>query len=401
MKSVLIIGAGSVGRVVAHKCAQMTKCFGEICLASRRLETCQRIAESLPRPIRVEQVDAGEAKEVAALIEMVRPDLLIHVALPYQDLAIMDACLEMGVSYVDTANYEPPDEAKMSYHWQWEYHDRFREAGLCALLGCGFDPGVTSIFVAHAWKHHFDEIHGIDIVDCNAGDHGLPFATNFNPEINIREITAPARHWEQGEWIESPALTTRVEFTYPGIGPRASYLMYHEELESLARHIPHVKRMRFWMTFGDDYLTHLRVLEGVGMTSISPVMHEGREVVPLQFLKSVLPSPSDLGQRTVGKTCIGCCIQGTKDGESKNYFIYNHCDHEASYAEVGSQAVAYTTGVPVSLGASLLLEGLWGKPGVYNVEQFDPDPFLSRLGAWGLPWVEEVGEGTFEERLAS
>lgn len=398
MAKVLIIGAGGVGRVVAHKCAQMTGTFPSICLASRTLAKCEQIAASLPRPIETAQVDASDTAQVAGLIRRFGADLVIHVALPYQDLTIMDACLETGVHYLDTANYEPPNHARMEYGWQWAYQERFQKAGVMALLGCGFDPGVTSVFVAHALKHHFDVIHEIDIVDCNAGDHGLPFATNFNPEINIREVTAPARHYEDGQWVESPALRTKRTIDFPGVGPRNAYLMYHEELESLAKNVPGVKRMRFWMTFGESYLKHLEVLQNVGMTRIDPVLYEGHEVIPLRFLKAVLPEPGDLGSRTKGKTSIGCIIQGEKDGQAKNYFVYNICDHEECYREVGSQAVSYTTGVPAVIGASLMVDGIWKQPGVFNPEEFDPDPFMERLGRYGLPWAEEVNQGRFDDR---
>ena len=390
MSRVLIIGAGGVGRVVTHKCAQVPEVFEEICLASRHREKCDRLAAELPRPIQTAAVDADRVPEVVALIRDFRPDLLIHVALPYQDLALMDACLETGVDYVDTANYEPPDTARFEYQWQWAYQDRFRQAGLTALLGSGFDPGVTNVFCAHAQKHLFDTIETIDILDCNDGDHGYPFATNFNPEINIREVTAKGRYWEAGEWHETDPLSVSREFDFPGVGPRKAYLMYHEEIESLCQNIPGVKRIRFWMTFSDRYLTHLRVLQNVGLTRIDPVDYEGHPIVPLQFLKRLLPDPASLGPRTKGKTSIGCLIAGQKDGRPRRVFIYNLCDHEACFKETGAQAVSYTTGVPAMVGAKQVATGVWKQPGVFNLEQLDPDPFLADLNQYGLPWrVEE------------
>jgi len=394
MGRVLIIGAGGVGKVVAHKCAQRPEVFEDICLASRTVAKCDAIAAELDRPIRTERVDADRTEEVVALIKSYRPDLVLHVALPYQDLTIMDACLETGVDYLDTANYEPRDEAKFSYTWQWDYHERFKAAGIMALLGSGFDPGVTNVFCAHAAKEHFDQIETIDIIDCNAGDHGLPFATNFNPEINIREVTAMGRHYEGGQWCETEPLSVHKTFDFPdGIGPREIYLMFHEEMESMARHLPGVKRMRFWMTFSQQYLTHLHVLENVGMTRIDPVMYEGREVIPLQFLKAVLPDPGSLGERTTGRTCIGCLIHGIKDGQPKTYYVYNICNHQDCYKEVGSQGVSYTTGVPAAIGAMLMLRGDWRGEGVYNMEQFDPAPFMALLPEMGLPWVETFPDG--------
>lgn len=391
MSKVLIIGAGGVGSVVVQKCAMVPEVFSEICLASRTLSKCDAIAASLPDgyPITTAKVDADYPDQVAALIRKVEPALVINVALPYQDLAIMDACLETGVDYMDTANYEPKDEAKFCYKWQWDYMDRFKDAGLLALLGCGFDPGVTSIFCAHALKHHFDSIDTVDIIDCNAGDHGKAFATNFNPEINIREVTQRGRYFEDGEWKETDPLTDFIEYDFPeGIGVKKAYLMYHEELESLAKNIPGVKRLRFYMTFGDEYLTHLRVLQNVGMTRIDPIDYEGKEIVPLQFLKAVLPEPSTLGEDTEGKTWIGCVIHGKKDGKDKSYRIYNSCDHQECFKEVGSQAISYTTGVPAMIGAMMVLQKKWHRPGVFNVEEFDPDPFMEQLNIHGLPWVE-------------
>jgi len=390
MGKVLIIGAGGVGNVVVHKCAQAPEVFSEICLASRTLSKCEQIRERLGKPIQVARVDADRVGEVAALIEKFGPQLVINTALPYQDLTIMEACLATGVHYLDTANYEPPDEAKFCYRWQWDLHDRFREKGIMAVLGCGFDPGVTNIFCAHAQKHHFDEIRLIDIIDANAGDHGYPFATNFNPEINIREITAAGKYFEGGKWVEVPALSIHRPFDFPEIGSREIYLLYHEELESLARHIKGVERIRFWMTFSERYLTHLRVLENVGMTRIDPVEFEGHQIVPLKFLKALLPDPASLGPRTKGKTCIGCVIEGKKDGKPKRYYVYNICDHEACYREVGSQAISYTTGVPAMIGGLLMMTGVWQGQGVFNVEQLDPDPFMEKLPIYGLPWTETL-----------
>jgi len=389
MGRILIIGAGGVGRVVAHKCAAHPKVFDDICLASRTESRCEAIAADLPRPIRTERVDADHTHEVVALIRDFKPDLVCHVALPYQDLTIMDACLETGVDYLDTANYEPPDEARFCYKWQWDYHQRFADAGIMALLGCGFDPGVTNVFCAHARKEHFDRIDTIDIIDCNAGDHGLPFATNFSPEINIREVTAKGRFYQGGEWIETEPLSVHQSFAFPaGIGRREIYLMHHEELESLARHLDGVRRMRFWMTFSQSYLTHLRVLENVGMTRIDPVDYQGQKIVPLQFLKALLPDPASLGERTTGKTCIGCLIEGVTGGRRRRYYVYNICDHQACYRQVGAQAVSYTTGVPAAIGSMLMLTGQWKAPGVWNIEQFDPSPFMAALPKWGLAWKE-------------
>ncbi|MEW6521368.1 MAG: saccharopine dehydrogenase family protein [Thermodesulfobacteriota bacterium] len=391
MSRVLIIGAGGVGSVVVHKCCQVPEVFSDIMLASRTRSKCDAIAAALPRPIKTARVDADNVEELVALMREFKPELCINVALPYQDLTIMDACLACGVHYVDTANYEPRDEARFEYKWQWAYQDRFKEAGLMALLGSGFDPGVTNVFTAWAGKHHFDEIHELDIIDCNAGDHGQPFATNFNPEINIREVTAPARHWEGGKWIETPALSTAEEFDFPeGIGPRKIYLMYHEELESLIRHFPGLRKARFWMTFSDNYLKHLEVLQNVGMTSIEPIDYNGQQIVPLQFLKAVLPDPASLGPLTHGRTCIGCLIKGVKDGRAKKYYVYNICDHRKCYEEVGAQAVSYTTGVPAMIGAMLMLTGAWRGAGVFNMEQLDPDPFMEKLNLHGLPWTEVI-----------
>ncbi|MCA1753609.1 MAG: saccharopine dehydrogenase family protein [Spirochaeta sp.] len=389
MAKVLIIGAGGVGQVVAHKCAQVPEVFSEIVLASRTEEKCRKIAAQISRPIKTAQIDAMDVAATVKLIRKEQPQLVLNVALPYQDLAIMDACIETGVDYLDTANYEPPDEAKFSYSWQWEYQERFRERGIMALLGSGFDPGVTNVFTAHARKHHFDSIEELDIIDCNAGDHGQPFATNFNPEINIREVTAKGRFYEAGAWKETNPLSVAKEFDFPeGIGPKKIYLMYHEELESLVHHMPEIKKARFWMTFSDNYLKHLEVLQNVGMTRIDPVLFEGKEIVPLQFLKALLPDPSSLGPLTKGRTCIGCVVNGSKDGKPKRYYVYNICNHEEAYREVKSQAISYTTGVPAMIGAKMMLEGTWRGKGVFNMEQFDPDPFMQALNQHGLPWNE-------------
>jgi saccharopine dehydrogenase (NAD+, L-lysine-forming) len=393
MSKVLIIGAGGVGSVAVHKCAQVPEVFSEIHLASRTKSKCDAIAASVKLRTGVDvptyQVDADNVAETVELINRIKPDLLVNLALPYQDLTLMDACLETGVNYLDTANYEPPNEAKFEYKWQWAYQERFKEAGLMALLGSGFDPGVTNVFAAHAMKHHFDEIHVLDIIDCNAGDHGQAFATNFNPEINIREITQRGRYWERGEWLETDPLSWSMSYDFPeGIGTKKCYLMYHEELESLVMHIKGLKRARFWMTFGDAYLNHLRVLEGIGMTSIEPVEYKGQMIQPLQFLKAVLPEPGSLGPLTKGRTCIGNVMKGVKDGKEKTLYVYNICSHEAAYEEVGSQAISYTTGVPAMIGAMMMLTGKWSGEGVFHMEQFDPDPFMAALNSHGLPWQE-------------
>jgi saccharopine dehydrogenase (NAD+, L-lysine-forming) len=393
MSRVLIIGAGGVGSVAVHKCAQVPEVFTEIHLASRTKSKCDAIAASVLARTGVTvptyAVDADNVAETVTLIKRIKPDLLVNLALPYQDLTLMDACLETGVNYLDTANYEPPTEAKFEYKWQWAYQDRFREAGLMALLGSGFDPGVTNVFAAHAMKHHFDEIHVLDIIDCNAGDHGQAFATNFNPEINIREITQRGRYWERGEWVETDPLSWSMSYDFPeGIGAKKCYLMYHEELESLVMHIKGLRRARFWMTFGDQYLTHLRVLEGIGMTSIEPVEFGGQMIQPIQFLKAVLPEPGSLGPLTKGRTCIGNVMKGVKDGREKTLYVYNICSHEAAYEEVGSQAISYTTGVPAMIGAMMMLTGKWTGKGVFHMEQMDPDPFMAALNAHGLPWTE-------------
>lgn len=395
MARVLIIGAGAVGGVVAHKCAQAAETFTDIMLASRTPSKCDAIAKQLKRPIRTAQVDADNVAETAALIRAFKPELVMNIALPYQDLHIMDACLETGVNYLDTANYEPLDTAKFEYRWQWAYQERFKAKGLMALLGCGFDPGQTNIYTAHAAKHHFDEIHTLDILDCNGGDHGYPFATNFNPEINIREVSAKGRYWENGQWIETEPMAIKRAFDFEQVGPKNMYLLYHEELESLAKHFPTCKRMRFWMTFGDSYLMHLRCLMNVGMTRIDPVDFQGQKIVPIQFLRTLLPDPASLGPRTKGKTNIGCIITGVKDGKKRVYYVWNVCDHQECFREVGSQGVAYTTGVPAMLGGKLMLEGKWKGAGVFNVEQLDPDPFMKEIGKWGLPWQETFLDEAF------
>lgn len=391
MGRALIIGAGGVSSVVVHKCCQNPDIFEEICIASRTKSKCDALKEKLDggkTKITTAQLDADNTEEIIALINEYKPDIVINVALPYQDLTIMDACLATKVDYVDTANYEPEDTAKFEYKWQWAYREKFKEAGITALLGSGFDPGVTGVFSAYALKHHFDEIHEIDILDANAGDHGYPFATNFNPEINIREVTANGRYYEDGEFVEVPPMSIKREYNFPEIGDKDMYLLYHEELESLALNITGIKRIRFFMTFSERYLTHLKVLENVGMTSIEPIEFEGKQIVPLQFLKAVLPDPASLGPRTKGKTNIGCIYKGIKDGKEKTYYVYNVCDHEECYKEVGSQAISYTTGVPAMIGAMMILKGEWKKPGVYNIEEFNPDPFMEALNKYGLPWKE-------------
>lgn len=390
MSKVVIIGAGGVGNVTAHKCAQLKTIFTEIVLASRTLSKCDAIAadvfEKQGVTIRTAQLDADDVAATTVFLEAERPELVINVALPYQDLPLMDACLAAGVHYLDTANYEPPNEAKFEYKWQWAYQDRFKDAGLTALLGSGFDPGVTNVFCAYAQKHLFDSIETIDILDANAGDHGYHFATNFNPEINIREITQKGRYWENGEWKEVDAMSVHRVYDFPIVGAQDAYLIYHEEMESLCQNIPGLQRIRFWMTFSQKYLTHLRVLENVGMTSIEAIDFKGQDIAPIEFLKAVLPDPASLGPRTKGRTCIGCDIVGIKDGVRKRIFIYNSCDHEACYQEVSSQAISYTTGVPAMIGAQMIVRDLWKQPGVWNLEQLDPDPYMEALNAYGLPW---------------
>ena len=392
MGRVLIIGAGGVGTVVAKKVAQNSDVFTDIMLASRTKSKCDKIASEINNVrIQTAAVDADNVPELVTLMREFKPELVINVALPYQDLHIMDACLEAGVNYLDTANYEPLDEAKFEYSWQWAYQERFKAAGLTAILGCGFDPGVTGVFTAYAAKHHFDEIHYLDIVDCNGGDHHKAFATNFNPEINIREITQKGRYYEDGQWKETEPQEIHKPLTYPNIGVRESYLLYHEELESLVKNFPTIKRARFWMTFGQEYLTHLRVMQNIGMTRIDPILYNGVEIVPIQFLKAVLPNPGELGENYTGETSIGCRIRGIKDGKEQTYYVWNNCSHQAAYEETGAQGVSYTTGVPAAIGAMMFFRGLWRRPGVYNVEEFDPDPFMAELQKQGLPWHEDFG----------
>ena len=396
MGKVLIIGAGGVATVAAVKVAKNSDVFDEIMIASRTESKCKAIAQriadmGLRNDIRTAQVDADDVEQLVRLFNDFKPELVMNLALPYQDLTIMEACLQTSCHYLDTANYEPKDEAHFEYSWQWAYRERFEQAGLCAILGCGFDPGVTSIFTAYAAKHHFDEIHYLDIVDCNAGDHGKAFATNFNPEINIREITQKGLYWENGKWVETEPLEIHRPLTYPNIGPRESYLLHHEEIESLVINFPTIKRARFWMTFGQEYLTHLRVIQNIGMDSIVPINYEGHMIQPLQFLKAVLPNPQDLGENYEGETSIGCRIRGVKDGKEQTYYVYNNCSHQAAYDETGMQGVSYTTGVPACIGARLFMEGKWRKPGVHNVEEFDPDPFMEELNKQGLPWHEIHG----------
>ena len=387
---VVIIGVGGVGTVVAHKCAQHPEVFSEIVLASRTLSKCEAVAKATGASnISCDTVDADDVEQVVALFERHKPKMVINVALPYQDLTIMEACLRCGVNYLDTANYEPRDEAHFEYSWQWAYRERFEKAGLTAILGCGFDPGVSGVFTAYAAKHHFSEMHTLDIVDCNAGNHGKAFATNFNPEINIREITQRGRYYKDGQWVSTEPLEHHMPITYPNIGERESYILYHEELESLVLNYHTIRRARFWMTFGQEYLTHLRVIQNIGMARIDEVDYKGVKIVPLQFLKAVLPDPQDLGENYHGETSIGCRIAGLdKDGKPLTYYIYNNCSHEEAYRETGMQAVSYTTGVPAMVGAMMFLTGKWATPGVHNVEEFDPDPFLAAVAANGLPWHE-------------
>lgn len=397
MGKVLIIGAGGVGTVVAHKIAQNPDVFTEIVLASRTQSKCDAIADAIGgNHIVTDRVDADKVEDLVALFKKHKPDIVVNVALPYQDLTIMEACLHCGVNYLDTANYEPLDEAKYEYKWQWAYRERFEQAGLTAILGCGFDPGVSGVYTAYAAKHYFKEMQYLDIVDCNAGNHGMAFATNFNPEINIREVTQKGKYYENGKWIETEPHEIHRPLTYPNIGPKESYLIYHEELESLVKNYPTIKRARFWMTFGQEYLTHLRVIQNIGMARIDPIMYNGVEIVPIQFLKAVLPNPGDLGKNYTGETSIGCRIRGIgKDGKELTYYVYNNCSHHAAYLETGAQGVSYTTGVPAMIGAMMFLTGKWKKPGVYNVEEFDPDPFMEQLNKQGLPW-HEVFNGDIE-----
>ncbi|MDO4582684.1 MAG: saccharopine dehydrogenase family protein [Planctomycetia bacterium] len=409
MSKVLIIGCGGVASVAIHKCCQKSDVFEEICIASRTKSKCDALKEKLQDQtqtrITTEQVNADHVEEVKALIRKIEPDLVMNIALPYQDLTIMEACLACGVSYMDTANYEPEDiqepiwraayekrckeagfSAYFDYSWQWAYRERFEKAGLTALLGSGFDPGVTQVFCAYAQKHLLDTIDTIDILDCNGGDHGYPFATNFNPEINLREVSAPGSYWEEGRWVEIPAMSIHREYDFDQVGRKDMYLLHHEEIESLAKNIPNVRRIRFFMTFGQSYLTHMKCLENVGLLSTEPILYEGHSIVPIQFLKALLPDPASLGPRTVGKTNIGCIFTGKKDGQEKSVYIYNVCDHQECYREVGSQAISYTTGVPAMIGAMMMLTEKWKKPGVFTPEEFDPDPFMDALNQYGLPW---------------
>ncbi|MCF0246462.1 MAG: saccharopine dehydrogenase family protein [Ileibacterium sp.] len=411
MSRVLIIGCGGVAQVAIRKCCQIPEVFSEICIASRTKEKCDKLKEALEgkteTKITTAQVDADDVSQVIDLIQDYQPDLVMNIALPYQDLTIMDACLACGVNYMDTANYEPEDtedpqwraiyekrckekgfSAYFDYSWQWDYQDRFEKAGLTALLGCGFDPGVTQAYCAHAKKHHFDEIDTIDILDCNGGDHGYAFATNFNPEVNLREVSAPGSYMENGKWVEIPAMSIKREYNFDQVGQKDMYLLHHEEIESLQVNIPEAKRIRFFMTFGQSYLDHMRCLENVGMLRTDPVLFEGKEIVPIKFLKELLPDPASLGPRTHGKTNIGCIFTGRKDGQEKSYYIYNICDHQEAYKEVESQAISYTTGVPAMCGALMLLSGQWNQTGVHTVEEFDPDPFLDALDKYGLPRSE-------------
>ena len=401
MAKVIIIGAGGVGTVVAHKCAQNPEVFNEIVLASRTKSKCDAVAKAIGAPnITTDSVDADSVPQLVELFKKHKPDMVINVALPYQDLTIMDACLECGVNYLDTANYEPKDVAHFEYSWQWAYRVRFEKAGLTAILGCGFDPGVSGVFTAYAAKHYFSAMEYLDIVDCNAGNHGKAFATNFNPEINIREITQNGRYYRDGKWVTTKPLEVHMDLTYPNIGPRDSYLLYHEELESLVVNYPTIKRARFWMTFGQEYLTHLRVIQDIGMARIDEVDYNGVKIVPLQFLKAVLPNPQDLGKNYHGETSIGCRISGKdKEGNDLTYYIYNNCSHEEAYKETGMQAVSYTTGVPAMTGAMMFLTGKWVKPGVHNVEEFDPDPFLAEVAKQGLPWHEIFGGDLEVDRI--
>ena len=394
MDSVLIIGAGAAGSVVAQKCAMNRGVFKRIHLASRRLVSCEKIMARCKTPIDISQVDADDVKATAALIRKVKPDLVINMALPYQDLPIMDACLETGVHYMDTANYEPRDVAKFEYSWQWKYQERYARKGIMAILGCGFDPGQSNIYCAYAQEFLFDEISTIDIVDCNDGSHGKAFATNFNPEINLREVTQRGKYWKDGKWIEIDPLSIACKVDYPEVGPRKSYLIYHEEEESLVQNIKGLKQIRFWMTFSDNYIKHLDVLQNVGMTRIDPVMYKGHPVVPMEFLKELLPAPSSLGENYTGRTSIGCIFTGKKGAKEKRAIIYNVCDHADCYKETGAQAVSYTTGVPPVVGAMMLFKGHWKKPGgVYNVEQLPSKPFMDAIGEQGLPWVmKEIGK---------
>ncbi|SFG23731.1 saccharopine dehydrogenase family protein [Oribacterium sp. WCC10] len=419
MSRILVIGCGGVAQVAIQKCCQNSEVFTELCIASRTKSKCDELKEKLSGKtktiVTTAQVDADKTDEVIKLIESYKPDLVLNVALPYQDLTIMDACLATGVHYIDTANYEPEDtddpewrniyekrckdlgfSAYFDYSWQWAYDQKFKDAGLTALLGTGFDPGVTSVFTAYALKHYFDEIHTIDILDCNGGDHGYPFATNFNPEVNLREVSAPGSYWENGHWVEVPAMSIKREYDFPMVGEKDMYLLHHEEIEALAKNIPGVKRIRFFMTFGQSYLTHMKCLENVGMLSTTPIDFNGQRIVPIQFLKALLPDPASLGPRTVGKTNIGCIFTGIKDGREKTIYIYNVCDHQECYKELGSQAISYTTGVPAMIGSALVASGVWNKRGALTTDEFDPDPYMEMLTKFGLPWVVDENPATVE-----
>jgi len=419
MSRLLVIGCGGVAQVAIQKCCQNSDVFTELCIASRTVSKCDALKEKLAGKtstvVTTAAVDADKKENVEALIKSYKPDLVLNVALPYQDLSIMEACLECGVHYVDTANYEPEDtddpewrkiydkrckelgfSAYFDYSWQWNYDQKFKDAGLTALLGTGFDPGVTSVFTAYAQKHYFDEIHTIDILDCNGGDHGYPFATNFNPEVNLREVSAPGSYWEDGHWVEVPAMSIKREYNFPQVGMKDMYLLHHEEIEALARNIKGVKRIRFFMTFGQSYLTHMKCLENVGMLSTTPIDFNGQKIVPIQFLKALLPDPASLGPRTVGKTNIGCIFTGIKDGKEKTIFIYNVCDHQECYKELGSQAISYTTGVPAMIGTALVASGIWNKRGTLTTDEFDPDPYMDMLNKFGLPWVVDENPATVE-----
>lgn len=419
MSRLLVIGCGGVAQVAIQKCCQNSDVFTELCIASRTVSKCDALKEKLAGKtstvVTTAAVDADKKENVVALIKSYKPDLVLNVALPYQDLSIMEACLECGVHYVDTANYEPEDtddpewrkiydkrckdlgfSAYFDYSWQWNYDQKFKDAGLTALLGTGFDPGVTSVFTAYAQKHYFDEIHTIDILDCNGGDHGYPFATNFNPEVNLREVSAPGSYWEDGHWVEVPAMSIKREYNFPQVGMKDMYLLHHEEIEALARNIKGVKRIRFFMTFGQSYLTHMKCLENVGMLSTTPIDFNGQKIVPIQFLKALLPDPASLGPRTVGKTNIGCIFTGIKDGKEKTIFIYNVCDHQECYKELGSQAISYTTGVPAMIGTALVASGIWNKRGTLTTDEFDPDPYMDMLNKFGLPWIVDENPVTVE-----
>ena len=418
-RKLLVIGCGGVASVAIQKCCQSSEMFPELVLASRTVEKCDALVESLKGKtetvLSTAKVNADSVDEVVALIRLVQPYAVLNVALPYQDLTIMEACLACGVHYIDTANFEPENtedpawrkvydkrveeegfSALFDYSWQWAYAEKFEKAGLTALLGTGFDPGVTSVYVSYAKKHYFDRIDTVDILDCNGGDHGYAFATNFNPEINLREVSAPGSYWEDGKWVEIPAMSIKREYDFPQVGKKDMYLLHHEEIEALGKHFPEIKRIRFFMTFGQSYLTHMKCLENVGMLSTTPIEFQGQQIVPIQFLKALLPDPASLGPRTKGKTNIGCVISGVKDGKPKTIFIYNVCDHEECYRELGSQAISYTTGVPAMIGTALLLDGSWRKPGVFTTDEFDPDPYMDMLGKWGLPWVVVENPETVE-----